>query len=265
MPKVHPTAIVEDGAVLGEGVEIGPYAVVRSGVRLGDGCVVGPHCVLEGRTRIGRGNRFGVGVVVGLEPQDLKYAGEETAVEIGDDNVIREYTSIHRGTAGGGGLTRIGSRNLIMGYCHIAHDCIIGDGCVMANLTTLGGHVVVEDHVVTGGLVGFHHFVRVGRFAMVGGCSKVSRDVPPYTLVDGNPATVRGINAVGLRRRGFDEETRQALAHAVKELFLSGRNASAVIRELRDAGPLIPEVEYLLSFVEALREGRSGRALDRRR
>jgi len=262
--KIHPTAIVEDGAQLADGVEIGPYAVVRAGVRIGAGTVLGPRCVVEGEARIGRGNSFGVGVLIGLAPQDLKYHGEPSSVEIGDGNVVREYTSIHRGTGGGGRLTKIGDGNLIMGYCHVAHDCVIGNKCVFANLTTFGGHVVVEDAVVTGGLVGFHHFVRIGRFAMVGGCSKISRDVPPYTLVDGNPASVRGINAVGLRRKGFDEETRQALARAVKELFNSGRNVSNVVREIRAAGPVCPELEHLLSFVEAVRDGRSGRALDRR-
>ena len=203
MASIHPTAIIEAGAQLDDSVSVGAYSIVREHVRIGAGSTIGPHCVIEGRTTIGRDNRIFQFCSIGAVPQDKKYAGEPTELQIGDRNEIREFCTFNLGTAQDAGVTRIGSDNWIMAYVHIAHDCQLGSDIILANNATLAGHVHLGDHVFIGGLTGVHQFVKFGAHAMAGFSSAVTQDVPPYMTVDGNPLAVRGINSVGLKRRGF--------------------------------------------------------------
>ena len=223
MANIHPTAIVERGAELGENVTIGAYTIVREHVRIGEGTAIGPHCVIEGRTTIGRDNRFFQFSSIGAVPQDKKYAGEPTELSIGDRNMVREFCTFNLGTAQDSGVTRIGDDNWIMAYVHIAHDCQIGHRTTLANNTTLAGHVQLGDWVTVGGLTGVHQFVKIGAHVMVGFASAVSQDVPPYMLVDGNPLAVRGFNIEGLRRRGFDATRIAAVKQMHKLLYREGR------------------------------------------
>ncbi|WP_298827764.1 acyl-ACP--UDP-N-acetylglucosamine O-acyltransferase [uncultured Piscinibacter sp.] len=223
MASIHPTAIVERGAELGEKVTVGAYSIVRSQVRIGEGTIIGPHSVIEGRTTIGRDNRFFQFVSIGAVPQDKKYAGEPTELVIGDRNMVREFCTFNLGTAQDAGVTRIGSDNWIMAYVHIAHDCQVGDRATLANNTTLGGHVQLGDWVTVGGLTGIHQFVKIGAHVMVGFGSAVSQDVPPYMLVDGNPLAVRGFNIEGLRRRGFDAPRIAAVKQMHRLLYREGK------------------------------------------
>ena len=223
MANIHPTAIVERGAELGENVTIGAYAIVREHVRIGEGTSIGPHCVVEGRTTIGRDNRFFQFSSIGAVPQDKKYAGEPTELHIGDRNMVREFCTFNLGTAQDSGVTRIGDDNWIMAYVHIAHDCQIGHRTTLANNTTLAGHVHLGDWVTVGGLTGVHQFVKIGAHVMVGFASAVSQDVPPYMLVDGNPLAVRGFNIEGLRRRGFDAPRIAAVKQMHRLLYRDGK------------------------------------------
>lgn len=223
MASIHPTAVVESGAQLGEKVTIGAYTVVRSQVRIGEGTTIGPHCVIEGRTTIGRDNRIFQFNSIGAVPQDKKYAGEPTELHIGDRNMVREFCTFNLGTAQDAGVTRIGNDNWIMAYVHIAHDCQVADRTTLANNTTLGGHVHLGDWVTVGGLTGIHQFVKIGAHVMVGFGSAVSQDVPPYMLVDGNPLAVRGFNIEGLRRRGFDAPRIAAVKQMHKLLYREGK------------------------------------------
>jgi len=256
---IHPTAIIDKDAVLGAGVTVGPYAVVGPRVTIGDGCVIGSHAVIEANARIGRGARICSFASVGAPPQDLKYRGEETWVEIGDGVVIREYVTVNRGTAGGGGTTRVGNGTLLMAYCHVAHDCRIGERVIMANAATLAGHVEVEDAAVIGGLVGIHQFVRIGTMAMVGALSGISQDVPPYvTAVVGRGRRERdlyGLNLVGLRRNGVSEESIRALKAAYRLLFDSGLPMSEALARAEAEVPQVPEVRHLIAFVRESRRG----------
>ena len=206
MSHIHATAVVALRAELADDVSVGPYAVIGADVRIGPGCSIGPHCVVEGHTTIGRDNRIFQFASIGAEPQDKKYAGEPTRLEIGDGNTIREFVTINAGTVQGGGLTVLGNDNWIMAYVHIAHDCRIGHHTIIANATQLGGHVHLGDWVFLGGLSGVHQFVRVGEHAMTGFQTRLSQDLPPYVTAAGNPAGATGINAEGLRRRGFSTE-----------------------------------------------------------
>ncbi len=219
--NIHPTAVIDPAAELDSSVRVGPYAVIGKGVRVGADTEIGPHAVLAGPTTIGTGNTIGPFANVGAPPQDLHYQGEETRLEIGDHNVIREYVSLHRGTVAGRGVTAIGSHNLLMAYVHVAHDCVIGDHVIMANAATLGGHVIVEDRATLGGMVAVHQFSRVGEYAYVGGMSGLSKDVPPYVIASGIRGGLRatGINKIGLRRAGFDAETIKQLHRAFKIIF----------------------------------------------
>ncbi len=223
MANIHPTAIVERGAELGENVTIGAYTIVREHVRIGEGTSIGPHCVIEGRTTIGRDNRFFQFSSIGAVPQDKKYAGEPTELHIGDRNMVREFCTFNLGTAQDSGVTRIGDDNWIMAYVHIAHDCQIGHRTTLANNTTLAGHVHLGDWVTVGGLTGVHQFVKIGAHVMVGFASAVSQDVPPYMLVDGNPLAVRGFNIEGLRRRGFDAARIAAVKQMHRLLYRDGK------------------------------------------
>ena len=222
MSNIHTTAIIEEGAIIGENVTIGPFATISSQTVIGDNCIVDAHAVIEGKTTIGKNNHIFSHAVVGSIPQDLKYSGEEVELIIGDDNKIREFTLINPGTKGGGSVTRIGNNNLLMGYVHLGHDVIMGNNCILANGATLAGHVELGDNVVIGGLTPVHQFVHIGDFAMIAGASALSQDIPPYCLAEGNRATLRGLNLTGLRRHIQREEI-NALKVAYKELFESGQ------------------------------------------
>ncbi len=223
MARIHPTAVVEAGAQLADDVELGPYCVVGPQVSIGGGTTVGAHAVLAGRTRIGRDNRIFPLCSLGSPPQDKKYAGEDTELVIGDRNTIREYCMFNTGTAQGGGTTRVGSDNWIMGYVHIGHDCAVGDHTILANAVTFGGHVTVGDWAIIGGTSAVHQFVRVGAHTMTGGGTILLQDLPPYVLCDGHPAAVHGVHLEGLKRRGFQPDTLAALRQAYRTLYREGR------------------------------------------
>lgn len=221
--NIHSSAIIDSGAELDSSVKVGPYVIIEKGVRIGPGTEIKPHSILTGPTTIGAGNVIGPLATVGAPPQDLKYKGEDTELIIADNNQIREYVSIHRGTITGNSVTSIGSGNLVMGYVHIAHDCIIGNSAILANAVTLAGHVQVDDHAIIGGLVAVHQFSRIGSYSYIGGLSGISKDVPPFVIVSGTRKEMRvsGINKVGLRRRGFDNDTLKKLDRAYKIIFMS--------------------------------------------
>ena len=249
MAEVHSTAIVEAGADLGQGVAIGAYSIVRSGVQIGDGTTIGPHCVIEGRTSIGRDNRIFQFSSIGAAPQDKKYAGEPTALVIGDRNTIREYCSFNIGTVQDSGVTRIGSDNWIMAYVHIAHDCVVGNHTIIASFSGLAGHVHLGDWAIVGGQSGLHQFVRMGAHAMTGFQSHVGRDVPPFMMVDGNPLAVRGFNSEGLRRRGYSPERIAAVKQMHRLLYRSGLTVEAAAGEIATLGAAFPEAEEDVSLM----------------
>ena len=252
---IHPTAIVDPGARLGHGVEVGAYAVIGPEVSVGAGSRVGPHAVLRGPTRIGEGNRIFQFASVGEDPQDLKYAGERTELVIGDRNTIRECATIHRGTAGGGGTTRIGDDNLFMASTHVAHDCTVGDASVFANGASIAGHVEVGDHAILGGFAGVHQFCRVGEHAFVGMHSAINRDVAPFTVAVGNYAEARGINKEGLRRRGFDEGAIGALHRAYMALVRRHDPREGALAAARELGEAHPAVARFVAFIESSERG----------
>ncbi|HXX31998.1 MAG TPA: acyl-ACP--UDP-N-acetylglucosamine O-acyltransferase [Myxococcaceae bacterium] len=254
-PRIHPTAIVSPGAELDSTVEVGPYAVIGPEVRIGAHSTVGPHAVLQGRTTLGARNRVFQFASVGAIPQDLKYAGEATALEIGDGNQIREFTTLHIGTAGGGGVTRIGDQNLFMAYSHVAHDARVGNGCVFANGATLAGHVEIGDHAILGGLSAVHQFTRVGSHAFVAGGSMVVMDVPPYCIVQGDRAELAGLNTIGLQRHGFSEEAQTRLKESYRVLFRSKLPLEEAVARLRVDYGGHREVEVLLDFVTTSTRG----------
>jgi len=256
---IHPTAVIDPGASLGEGVEVGAYAVVGTQVTLGDGCRIGAHAIIESHSRIGKGTRIFSFASVGAPPQDLKFQGEETWVEIGEGCIIREYVTVNRGTVGGGGTTRIGNNVLLMAYCHIAHDCSIGDRVIMANTSTLAGHVDIGTGAIIGGLVGIHQFVRIGSYAIVGALSGIPLDIPPYvTAVVGRGQKGRGLfglNLIGLKRNRFPEETIAELKKAYRILFRLGLPLrEALVRAEEETAP-VPEVRHLLDFIRSSKRG----------
>jgi UDP-N-acetylglucosamine acyltransferase len=256
---IHPTAIIDPGASLGEGVEVGAYAVVGPQVTLGDGCWIGAHAIIESHSRIGKETRIYSFASVGAPPQDLKFRGEETWVEIGEGCVIREYVTVNRGTVGGGGTTRVGNNVLLMAYCHVAHDCSIGDRVVMANTATLAGHVDIGTGAIIGGLVGVHQFVRIGSYAIVGALSGIPLDVPPYvTAVVARGQKGRGLfglNLIGLKRNRFSAEAIAELKKAYRILFRSGLPLrEALVRAEEETAP-VPEVRHLLDFVRSSKRG----------
>jgi UDP-N-acetylglucosamine acyltransferase len=218
---IHSSSIIEDGAIIKANVKIGPFCHIGADVEIGEGTVLNSHVVVNGLTKIGKENHIFQFVTIGEINQDLKYNNEPTRTEIGDRNHIRESVTIHRGTVQGGGLTKIGSDNLFMVNAHIAHDCIIGDHCILANNATLGGHVTIDDYAIIGGMTAVHQFCNIGAHAMVGGCSGVAQDVPPYVIAQGNHATPFGLNIEGLKRRGFSKESMQAIRKAYKFLYRS--------------------------------------------
>ncbi|MFV4845244.1 acyl-ACP--UDP-N-acetylglucosamine O-acyltransferase [Edwardsiella tarda] len=245
---IHPSAIVEDGAVIGAGVHIGPFCYIGSHVEIGAGSVLKSHVVVNGITKIGRDNQIYQFATIGEVNQDLKYAGEPTRVEIGDRNRIRESVTVHRGTAQGGGLTRIGSDNLLMVNTHVAHDCVIGDRCILANNATLGGHVSIDDYAIIGGMTAVHQFCVIGAHVMVGGCSGVAQDVPPYVIAQGNHATPYGLNLEGLKRRGFDKSALQAIRNAYKILYRSGKTLEEAKPEIEALAQQQPAVQLFVDF-----------------
>ena len=249
MPRIHSTAIVDSAAELAADVEVGPYSIVGPHVTVGAGTVIGPHAVVTGRTTIGARNRIFQFSSVGETPQDRKYGGEPTTTVIGDDNVIREFVSIHAGTAQDRGTTTIGGNNLFLAYTHIAHDCVIGSHTTFSNTSQLAGHVIVDDWAVLGGVVAIHQFVRIGVHAFVGGGSVLVQDVPPFVTVSGYPAAPYGTNNEGLRRRGFSEEDIAAVRRAYKTLYREGlslEDAKAALATAANASPVLtPLVEFL--------------------
>lgn len=251
---IHPTAIIDPAAELADDVEIGPYAIVGPGVQLHAQVQVGAHSVLSGPMVVGARTRVYHHAVLGEDPQDKKYAGERTRLEIGSDNVFREFSTANRGT-GEGGCTRIGDRNLFMAYAHVAHDCVVGDDCVFANSANIAGHVVIEDNVVLGGLVGVHQKSRIGRCAMVGGGGMAAQDVPPFTIAQGDRARLFGLNIVGLRRAGFDLEVITALKGAYRELFSQGMPLRIAMEQVREVYAEVSEVQELVQFIEASSRG----------
>ena len=251
---IHPTAIVAPGARIGPSCEIGPYAVIGPRVRLGPGATVGAHAVIEGDTELGARNRVFPHAVLGQIPQDLKFRGEATRIVIGDRNQFREFVTVHVGTAGGGGVTRIGSDCLFMANSHVAHDCTVGDHCILANSVPLAGHVTLEDHVILGGLSGAHQFTRVGRFAFSAAGSVIVQDVAPYCMVQGDRATVIGVNATGLQRSGFSEEQIGRVKDAYRIVFRQKLGLREACEQLRAQHGGHPEIDHLLAFLEGVGE-----------
>jgi UDP-N-acetylglucosamine acyltransferase len=247
--KVHPTAIVDPGAQLGAGVEIGPFCIVGPEVRLGAGTRLHSSVVIE-HTEMGEGNEVYPGAVIGVAPQDLRYNGERSKVVIGHRNVIREYVTIHRASTEGD-VTSLGNENLVMAYAHVAHNCILGNQIVVSNSVGLCGHVEVEDQAVLGGMCGIHQFVRIGRLAMVGGMAKVTQDVPPFGMVDGQPARLFGMNIRGMQRRGISKESRLGLKHCFRLILRSGLNLGQALEAVRRTVDPTDEINHLLRFFES--------------
>ena len=252
--QIHSTAVISKKAKLGTDVCVSPYAVIEDNVTIGSGTKIGSHCFITGNTTIGKNCEIFTGAVVGSRPQDLKYSGEKVFLEIGDGNIIREYCTLNPGT-GEGGKTVIGNANLLMAYSHIAHDCRLGNGCVLANNATLAGHVTIEDKVVIGGIVAIHQFVRVGTLSIIGGCSKVVQDIPPYSTCDGHPATVYGLNLIGLRRHKIPKESITLLDDAFRILFSSGLTIKHALERLVKEVKLTTEVAYLVDFIKNSERG----------
>jgi len=254
---IHPSAIIDSSAQLSPGVTVGPYAIIGKHVTVGTGTTIGAHAVIGDWTTIGSNNQIYHQTSVGAAPQDLKYRGEEAWTRIGDNNVIREFATIHRGTPTGHGETIVGNGNLMMAYSHVAHDCVVGNGVVMANVATLAGHVTVEDNVILGGLVAVHQFSKIGAYAMIGGGTMVGLDILPYTIATSGKrdAKLRGLNLIGLKRRGFSEETIRNLKKAYKTLFMADLKLPDAISRIRSEISGYPEIEYLLTFIENSKRG----------
>lgn len=253
MSRIHPTAVIDPAARLGADVEIGPYCVIGADVEIGDGCWLQNHVTICGPTKIGAGNRFYAFGSIGQRTQDLKYAGEPTHLEIGDNNTFREFVTLHRATVQGG-KTTVGSHGNFLAYSHIAHDCKVGDSVIFSNNGTLAGHVEVGDHAIIGGLTAVHQFCRIGQHAITGGCTKIVQDVPPFMIADGNPAAIRGINAVGLERRGFSEAAMRQIKEAYRILYRSKLNLQQSLEKL-EAVERTPEIAQLLEFIAASSRG----------
>lgn len=252
---IHPTALVDKHAELDSSVEVGPFAVIGPKVKAGAGTRIGAHAVIEGDTTIGQHNHIFQLAAIGAIPQDLKYAGEPTRLVIGDHNQIREFATVHRGTAGGGGVTRIGNHCLLMANSHVAHDVQLGDGCILANSSALAGHVVVEDRVIFGGLSAVHQFTRIGRLAFVSGGAMVTQDVPPYVTVQGDRAEVVGINTVGLTRAHFKDEQQARVKNAFKILYRSKLGFREAIAHVRAEHGGFEEIDHLVAFLENSERG----------
>ncbi|HOJ51960.1 MAG TPA: acyl-ACP--UDP-N-acetylglucosamine O-acyltransferase [Syntrophales bacterium] len=252
---IHPTAVIAPDAVIGEDVEIGPYTIIGPRVSIGRGTKVGPHVVIEGLTEIGENCRIMQFAAIGAPPQDLKFQGEETKVIIGNNNTIREFVTIHRSTKADIGVTIMGDNNLIMAYCHIAHNCKLGNNIIMSNGVNLAGHIEVEDFATIGGMTGIHQFAKIGAHCMIGGCSAVTKDVPPYCLASGNHARLYGLNLIGLKRRNFSPQVIQALKDAYRLVFRSALILEEAIARVRAEVLDTPEIRHFISFIENSKRG----------
>jgi UDP-N-acetylglucosamine acyltransferase len=252
--QIHPTAIVDPGAQIGAGSEIGPYCVIGPKVMLGENCWLQHHVTLCGPMRAGARNKFYAYCSIGQQTQDLKYKGEPTYLEIGDENTFREFVTVNRSTTSEG-KTRIGNRGNFLAYSHIGHDCRVGDEVVFSNNGTLAGHVEVGDNAVMGGLTAVHQFCRIGRFAITGGCSKIVQDVPPFMIADGNPAEIRGVNSVGLERKGYSAEKVKPIKEAFRLLFRSKFNTGQAIEAIRKELPPSEEINQIVEFIEKTERG----------
>lgn len=260
MTGIHATAIIDPSAEIGQGVTIGAYSVIGSNVQIGDGTRIDSHVTIEANTSIGKDCTVLTGSVLGGAPQDYKFKGEQTYLRIGDENIIREYVTIHR-ASGEGEATVIGDGNMLMAYCHIGHNCTLGSHITMANMVGISGHVLVEDKVVFGGIVGVHQKVRIGKLAMVGGFSKVVQDVPPFVMADGRPTRVCDLNVIGLRRNGVTPKVRSELKQAYKLLYRSNMNVTQALEAI-DEIDRSDELQYLLDFIRSVRLGFGGRQLE---
>jgi UDP-N-acetylglucosamine acyltransferase len=252
---IHPTALIDPAAKLGVDVSVGAYTVIGAEVEIGDRSTIGPHCVITGPTRIGSDNRIYSHAALGGDPQDKKFHGERAELIIGDRNTIREFTTFSRGTHDGGGITRLGDDNWIMAYVHIAHDCQVGSHTIFANNATLGGHATIEDWVILGGFVGVHQFCKIGAHAFIGMGSLVNADVPPFVMIADRYAEPRGINAEGLKRRGFDPERIAAIKRAYRSVFMSGKPMAEAKAELAESAKASDDVRQMLAFIEASQRG----------
>lgn len=248
---IHQTAVIDPDAQLSADVEVGAYSIIGSGVEIGAGCIIGHHVVIEGPTTIGDGCRIFPFASLGLEPQDKKYHGEESKLLIGNHNTIREYVTINRGTDIGGGMTRLGDYGWIMAYCHIAHDCIVGDHVTMSNAATLGGHVIVGDYATLGGMTGVHQFCRIGDYSITGAQSMITLDVVPFAIAAGNRAKLAGVNYIGLDRRGFTSEEVDTINQAFKIFFKSGLTRDIAIGQLEEEFPGSNHIRMLIDFIQA--------------
>ncbi len=253
--NIHSTAVVDPDARLGNNISIGAYTIIGPNVTISDNCKIGPHVVIEGKTTIGSNCQIFQFASVGAAPQDLTYKGEETSVLIGDNSIIRECVTIHRGTKKGGGVTRIGTNCMIMAYCHVAHDCQIGNGVIMANAATLGGHVEIGDHAVIGGLCAIHQFCRIGSYAFMGGMSGTNKDIPPFVKYQGQRANLFGINVLGLRRANFPKEIIEALKEAYRIVFVKAQTITEGLDEADAAFPDIPQVKEFTDFIRNSKRG----------
>ena len=253
--STHATAIISDSARIAKNVEVGPYTIIGENVEIGSGCIIDSHVVINGPTCIGENNHIYQFCSIGDDPQDKKYKGEPTRLEIGDDNTIREFCTISRGTLQGNSVTRIGNDNWIMAYVHIAHDCVIGSHCIFANNATLAGHVRVDDWVIFGGFTGAHQFCRIGAHAFLGMYAAITQDVPDYTMIGGQPTAPKGINAEGLKRRGFSDDKIRSIRNAYKIVYRSGAKLSKAIKDLESMVAEQPEIEL---FVDSLKSSERG-------
>jgi UDP-N-acetylglucosamine acyltransferase len=254
MTTIHSTAIIHPEARIGDSCYIGPYCVVGENVEMGEACHLHAHVVVGGHTRLGRENEIFPFASIGLKTQDLKWKGGITRTEIGDGNTIREYVTINSAT-GDGEVTRVGSHNHILAYCHVAHNVVLGDHIIMSNAANLAGHITVEDHTVISGLVAIHQFCRIGRMSIIGGCSKINQDVAPFMMVDGNPARTRTVNKVGLERHGLTEETQACLKRAYRIIFREGLTISNALERVLAELPALPEVQHLVNFIKTSERG----------
>jgi len=253
---IHPTAIVDPGAELGEGAQVGPFSIIEDGVVIGPNCTVGPNCVIRSGVTMGAENQLDVGVVIGSLPQDVKFNGEPSSVRIGDNNVIREYATIHRAT-GEGAATVVGDGNFIMAYAHLGHNVEVGSKCNITSFAAIGGHCVIHDRAIIGGLTGLHQYVTIGRMCMIGGHSRVTRDIPPFTTAQDNE--VHGINMIGLQRNGVSREDQAAVREAFRMIYRSELNTSDALEDLRERGPMSDVVSEFVEFIERINAGGRGR------
>lgn len=254
MTRIHPTALVSSNAELASDVEVGAFAIIGENCTVASGCIIAPRATLERNVALAANVHVGMGTILGGPPQDLKYAGEETTVEVGEGTVIREYTTVNRGTSQSF-KTTVGRNCLLMSYVHLAHDCHIGNNVILSNVVQLAGHVTVEDRAIVSGLSAVHQFVRIGRQSFIGGCSRVSKDIPPFLKAVGNPVKLYGLNTVGLQRSGMDESTIRELKRAYRLLFRSDLNVTQAIERAQDEIEPLTEVQELIRFVEASERG----------